>query len=66
MSSTTVQVSLETRRLLEKLKKEMGLQSYDEVIGKLAKKEAGIPASLFGACKGSKPFRREQEAEHKL
>jgi predicted CopG family antitoxin len=64
--STTVQISNETRRLLEKLKNEMGLKSYDEVIGKLAKKESRIPDSLFGTCKGSKPFRREPELEHKL
>ncbi|MHB1907815.1 MAG: hypothetical protein ACYCQJ_02955 [Nitrososphaerales archaeon] len=64
--STTVHVSAETRRLLEKLKKEMGLESYDEVIGKLAKKQTGTPESLFGACKGSKPFKREIEDEHRL
>ena len=64
--STTVQVSTETRRLLEKLKKEMGLGSYDEVIGKLAKKQTGTPGSLFGACKGSKHFEREAEDEHRL
>lgn len=64
--STTVQISNETRRLLEKLKNELGLKSYDEVIGKLAKKEARMPESLFGVCKGSKPFRRETEVEHKL
>jgi predicted CopG family antitoxin len=64
--STTVQISNETRRLLEKLKNEMGLKSYDEVIGRLVKKESQMPESLFGACKGSKPFKREQELEHKL
>jgi predicted CopG family antitoxin len=64
--TTTVQISDETRRLLEKLKNEMGLKSYDEVIGKLAKKESRTPESLFGACKGSKPFRRDRELEHEL
>jgi predicted CopG family antitoxin len=63
---TTVQVSAETRRLLERLKKDMGLESYDDVIGRLAKKQAGMPESLFGACRGSKPFRREPEIEHSL
>lgn len=64
---TTVQVSNETRHLLERLKKEMGLRSYDDVIRKLAKKEAGMPQSLFGACRGSKPFKREVEVEeHRL
>ena len=64
--STTVQISNETRRLLEKLKNDMGLKSYDEVIGRLAKKESRMPDSLFGTCKGSKRFRREPELEHKL
>jgi predicted CopG family antitoxin len=63
---TTVQVSAETRRLLEKLKKDMGLESYDDVIGRLAKKQTRMPESLFGACRGSKPFRRESEIEHSL
>ena len=61
---TTVQVSTETRRLLEKLKKDMGLESYDDVIGRLAKKQARMPDSLFGACRGSRPFKRESEVEH--
>lgn len=64
--ATTVQVRDETRRLLDKLKKEMGLTSYDEVIRTLVKSRTGLPESLFGACKGSRPFRREPEAEHAL
>jgi hypothetical protein len=64
--STTVQISNETRRLLEKLKNEMGVKSYDEVIGKLARKESQVPKSLFGAFKGSKPFRRDPEDEHEF
>ena len=62
--TTTVQISDETRRLLEKLKIEMGLKSYDQLIAKLAKKESEAPKSLFGACKGSKHFKRESEADH--
>ena len=41
-------------------------RDYDEVISRLAKKEAGTPQSLFGACKGSKSFKRELEVEHEL
>ncbi len=62
--STTVQVSNETRRRLDRLKKEMGLASYDDVIGRLLRKQTGSPDSLFGSCKGSKPFEREGEDEH--
>ena len=64
--STSVQVSNETRRLLEKLKNKMGLKSYDAVIGRLAKKETRTPESLFGSCRGSKHFWRDADDEHKL
>jgi predicted CopG family antitoxin len=62
--TTTVQVRDETRRLLERLKKQMGALSYDDVIRRLAKSKAGIPESLFGACRGSRRFVREKEDEH--
>jgi len=61
---TTVQVREDTRRLLEKLKKQMGLATYDEVIKRLAMSKSGVPESLFGACKGSLRFVREKEQEH--
>ena len=64
--TTTVQVRDETRKLLDRLKQQMGLRSYDEVIGKLVKARTGTPKSLFGACKGSLLFVREKEDEHKL
>ncbi len=61
---TTIQVRDDTRRLLEKLKKQMGLATYDEVVKKLARSRSGLPESLFGACKGSRRFVREREQEH--
>ena len=64
--ATTVQVRDETRRLLDKLKRDMGLKSYDEVIRRLILPRRGIPKSLFGACKGSFPFKRELEVEHAI
>jgi len=64
--TTTVQVRDETRRLLERLKKQMGLPSYDDVIRELARSKAGIPNSLFGACRGSHRFVRKKENEHRL
>jgi predicted CopG family antitoxin len=63
---TTVQVSEETRRLLGKLKKSMGLNSYEQVIKNLVKSKENVPESLFGVCKGSAHFKREKEAEHAL
>ncbi|HEY4672764.1 MAG TPA: hypothetical protein VIH03_01215 [Nitrososphaerales archaeon] len=64
--STTVQIRNVTRRLLDRLKKETGLSSYDEVIRRLVTTRTGMPESLFGACRGSLPFSRELEAEHAL
>jgi len=64
--TTTVQVRDETRRLLERLKKQMGLLSYDDVIRRLVKSKAGMPDSLFGACRGSRRFVREKEDEHRF
>ena len=61
---TTVQVREDTRRLLDRLKREMGVSSYDEVIRRLARRRAGVPDSLFGSCSGSIPFAREIEEEH--
>ncbi len=62
--ATTVQVQEQTRRLLDKLKREMGLSSYDEVINRLVRVRTGVPQSLFGAYKGSHHYIREAEAEH--
>ncbi len=61
---TTIQVREDTRRLLDRLKREMGASSYDEVIKRLARRMAGVPGSLFGSCRGSMPFIREWEEEH--
>ena len=57
--TSTLEIKNDTLRLLEKLKNEMGLENYDDVISRLIKKEAGLPESLFGVCKGSKSFKRE-------
>jgi predicted CopG family antitoxin len=64
--TTTVQVRDDTRRLLDRLKRQLGLASYDEVIRKLVKSKTGRPESLFGACRGSCPFVREKEDEHTI
>ncbi len=63
---TTVQVDDDTHRLLERLRNERRLRSYDEVIRWLMESKAGLPRSLFGAAKGSQPFEREVEDEHEL
>jgi predicted CopG family antitoxin len=63
--TTTVQVADETRRLLEKLKKEKKLDSYDQVIRWLVTTRAGHSRSMFGAASGSHRFERENEDEHR-
>jgi hypothetical protein len=64
--ATTIQVSDETRKLLEARKKELGLRSYDQVVEGLIRPKAGVPESLFGACKGSRSFVRKGEQEHEF
>ncbi|HXW36625.1 MAG TPA: hypothetical protein VEJ36_01800 [Nitrososphaerales archaeon] len=62
--TTTVQVADETRRLLERLKNEKKLDSYDQVIRWLVTAGAGRPRSMFGVAKGSHKFERDDEDEH--
>jgi len=64
--ATTVQVKRPTRRILDRLKKEMGVKSYDDVIRILVESKRGIPGSLFGACRGSLSFKREGDVEHDI
>lgn len=64
--TTKVQVRDETRRVLDRLKRELGLNSYDKVISRLVTRKIGVPESLIGAARGSKPFTRESEDEHRL
>ncbi|MDV3243572.1 MAG: hypothetical protein LYZ66_00185 [Nitrososphaerales archaeon] len=63
---TTIQVKETTRKMLDDLKKEKGLRSYDEVISGLIMPKTGVPASLFGACNGSRTFVREEGEEHEF
>jgi len=50
--TSTIQVKRRNLRLLEALKKRMGLKSYDEVIKRLLEEKAGIPGDMFGVDKG--------------
>jgi predicted CopG family antitoxin len=64
MLPTTIQVSDETKKFLDSLKKEKHLRSYDEVIKGLVRPVSGIPESILRACRGSRRFEREVEKEH--
>lgn len=60
--ATTIQVSQETKQLLEELKKKDQTKTYDEVIQKLAQKQLRIPRSMFGATKKITPWKKEDRA----
>jgi len=59
-------VSDEVREQMERLKKRWGLKSYDEVIKRMVRTQTGRPESLFGAARGSRPFRRDTDDEHEF
>ncbi|MBO3839815.1 MAG: VapB-type antitoxin [Thermoproteota archaeon] len=50
--TSTIQVKRRNLRLLEALKKRMGVKSYDEVIERLLEEKFSIPADMFGVDKG--------------
>jgi len=50
--STTIQVKRRNLKLLEALKKRMGLKSYDEVIERLLEEKVGLPSDMFGIDRG--------------
>ena len=60
--ATTITVSEGTRRMLERLKKNSGARSFDDLLAGIAMKELAIPGSLFGGVRGiSREFRRDHE-----
>ena len=64
---TTVQVNEKTLQILNKLKKEIGARSHDEVIRKLISERKKIPSSMFGSNPKLRTFSPEDEAEfHEL
>jgi len=64
---TTVQVDEKTLQILNKLKKEIGARSHDEVIRRLISERKKIPSSMFGSNPKLRSFSREDEAEfHEL
>lgn len=52
LMATTIQVSNTTRQILEQIKKEAHVNSYDQVIQHLVRKHTKIPKSLFGSIPG--------------
>ena len=65
--TTSVQVSEKTIQLLDKLKKELGAKSFDQVIRDLITDRKKIPRSMFGSNPKLRPFSHREEAEsHEL
>ena len=65
--TTTVQVSEKTLQILNRLKKETGVKSLDQVIRELIGERSKIVRSMFGSNPRLRPFSRKGRAEsHEL
>jgi hypothetical protein len=65
--TTSVQVSERTLQLLNKLKREEGLKSLDQVIRELVAERGKIPKSMFGSNPKLRSFTVKDEADsHEL
>ena len=49
--ATTIQISDNTKQLLERLKEEQSAPNYDQVIQQLIQQKINVPKSLFGSVK---------------
>ncbi len=58
---TTIQLHDDVIRMLNSLKKEMKVKSYEEVIRELLRSHKGFKKSYFGAFPGLKEFKRDEE-----
>jgi hypothetical protein len=57
--ATTIQVSGTTKQLLDHLKEKEHAETYDALIQHLVKTHADVPASMYGAVKGLKKWKKE-------
>ena len=56
--ATTIQVSDETKQLLETMKQQIDALTYDELIKRLLLQHAKIPNSMFGENKKIKQWKK--------
>lgn len=63
---TTIQLHDDVIRMLNSLKKEMKLKTYEEVIRELLKSHKSFKKSYFGAFPGLKEFNRHEEEDDRL
>ena len=61
--STTVQVSVTTKQMLEMLKEDKKLKTFDQALQYLLDKELKIPKSMFGALKGLGKWTKADRAD---
>ena len=59
--TTTIQVSMGTKQMLDFVKKKQHLKTYDSLIQKILQEHAAIPKSMFGAAKGMKKWNKEED-----
>jgi predicted CopG family antitoxin len=58
--STTIQVQDDVYVMLERLKRELNMESYNQVIKHLIRKSKRMDKSEFGSMPGIAPFVREE------
>lgn len=58
--TTTIQVKDDVQQMLDRLKKEIDVKSYDEVIRYLFKKAKRMDRSHFGSLPKLESFQREE------
>jgi len=63
---TTIQVSDETKYLLQLLKEKEHADSYDKVLQQVLKKQIPAPKSMFGTLKGIKWKKQDKMELHEL
>ncbi|VVB64335.1 Putative antitoxin [uncultured archaeon] len=58
--STTIQVQDDVYKMLNMLKKELNVESYNDVVKHLLRKAKRMDESEFGSMPGIAPFQREE------
>jgi predicted CopG family antitoxin len=58
--STTIQVQDDVYKILNILKKELNVESYNDVVKHLIRKAKRMDESEFGSMPGIAPFKREE------
>ena len=60
--TTTIQISDTTKQILEHLKREENVSSYDIILENILKKHIKVPHSMFASIKGIR-WKKEDRAD---